>query len=163
MERAEETAVLKKARALKQRCAKYGITPAIYNAIGDAQNWRCGICGRPQSDFNVSLNIDHKHFKVVATRVYADNGVRGWFASAIFNCEILAHATEKTKIAAIREVRRLAMPKSIRGLLCPGRHGKPGHGCCNRLLGRVDERWWLQAADRYLADPPARKGNYIYR
>jgi len=42
--------------------------------------------------------------------------------------------------------------KSVRGLLCGGRH----YGC-NRRLGRVDNREWLLNASSYVADPPAQK------
>ena len=148
----EAAATAKKERALKQRCKKYGITPATYNAIGESQGWRCGICGRPQSDFKTSLNIDHIHFKIDVVR-YTKGG---WHAFTTFD-GLSFEAFRSTKTEAIRFCRERALPYSVRGLLCPGRHGKPGHGCCNRLLGRVDERWWLQAADRYLSDPPARK------
>jgi hypothetical protein len=40
--------------------------------------------------------------------------------------------------------------KSVRGLLCGGRH----YGC-NRRLGRVDNGFWLDNASQYLKNPPA--------
>ena len=62
----------------------------------------------------------------------------------------------KTKVAAETALREDALPLSVRGLLCPGRHGKAGHGCCNRLLGRVDNPEWLLKAHNYVIDPPAK-------
>lgn len=42
--------------------------------------------------------------------------------------------------------------KSVRGLLCGGRH----YGC-NRRLGRVDNVFWLQNMVEYLKNPPAQQ------
>lgn len=42
--------------------------------------------------------------------------------------------------------------KSVRGLLCGGRHWG-----CNRRLGRVDNREWLMNASSYVDDPPAQR------
>lgn len=42
--------------------------------------------------------------------------------------------------------------KSVRGLLCGGRHWG-----CNRRLGRVDNREWLMNATEYVNNPPAQQ------
>jgi hypothetical protein len=44
-------------RKLKQKCAWYGITPALYIAALVAQNWACAACG----DTLVQVHIDHDH------------------------------------------------------------------------------------------------------
>jgi Recombination endonuclease VII len=152
MERSQETATDKKERALRQRCKKYGITPAILNAIGEFQGWCCGVCGRHQSEFRISLAIDHAHFRIFATRCPTG----GWQARAVFQDEIFADVTAKTKAAAIQQARQDALPKSVRGLLCPGRHGRTGQ-CCNRLMSRIDDWDWLEQVQSYLKNPPARK------
>lgn len=136
----------------------YNITLDQYNAIGESQGWKCAICGRPASDFNRPLCVDHEHFRVEVNR--ADNECdrkRGWIASTQLKNGINFMDFGPTKEAAMNGLKKFVMPHSLRGLLCPGRHGKAGHGCCNRLLGHVDETWWLEAADAYLKNPPARK------
>ena len=40
---------------------KYGITLEQYNQMFTNQNGNCAICGRNQSEFKTSLNIDHCH------------------------------------------------------------------------------------------------------
>src|SRR5271169_4613 len=37
---------------------------ALYDALAEAQDYKCGACGRPFSDFSISMNIDHEHFTV---------------------------------------------------------------------------------------------------
>lgn len=135
----------------------YRWTLALYNALGDLQEWKCAGCGRMFKDRQA--NLDHEHFKIDAHRIisdYPDPGVK-WEALVIFSDGRIHRGWGPTKAKAIEKVRESALPASVRGLLCPGRHGKAGHGCCNRLLGRVDCIWWLEAMVRYLKDPPARK------
>jgi hypothetical protein len=149
---AETAAADKKERALRTRCKKYGISVEYYNAIGEKQGWRCGICGRHQSEFTISLNIDHMHFKVVATPFNNQPGwaPKMWHAIASFRGQILAEAIEVTKSGAVASARRLALPKSVRGLLCPGRYTG-----CNRLMGRIDDIPWLENTLAYLKNTPA--------
>jgi hypothetical protein len=145
-------------RILKQ----YGWTWARYWALGVKQGWKCAICGRSASNGVLDgLNLDHIHFHVRSERVglgpsspaRALDGLK-WVATVDeFPDVILYGLTKKGTEAAARQV---ALPLSVRGLLCPGRHGKAGHGCCNRLLGRVDNPDWLEKARNYLLDPPAK-------
>lgn len=46
----------------------------------------------------------------------------------------------------------VALPLSVRGLLCPGRYTG-----CNRLMGRIDKIDWLKKVIAYLENPPAHK------
>jgi hypothetical protein len=144
----------------------YGWTWDMYWALGVKQGWRCAICGRTATSSALNgqldgLNIDHTHFKVLARRLdpVVDRALFGlnfrWLASTTVNeHEIQKYA--KTKQVAIDAVKADALPLSVRGLLCPGRHGKAGQGCCNRLLGRVDNPDWLEKARNYLLNPPAK-------
>lgn len=140
----------------------YRWTWAMYQALGAKQGWKCAICGR-RADGGVSggldrLNLDHRHFTV---RVYRNSpeqiadGIPKWVA-LVEDFDPVISACRGTKQAAIAAVKELALPCSVRGLLCPGRHGKAGHGCCNRLLGRVDNPDWLEKARNYLLNPPAK-------
>lgn len=138
-------------RAKAKRLWKaYRWTWGMYWALGTKQGWACGICGRIAK--NMPLNVDHEHFRVQIQRVG-----KLWHGNAVFkdgSCTpLLASPKKVILVAAIREV---ALPLSVRGLLCPGRHGKAGHGCCNRLLGRVDNPDWLEKARNYLLNPPAK-------
>lgn len=47
-----------RARFLKR---KYGLTIKQYNGILKQQNYKCGICNKPQSICNRKLDIDHNH------------------------------------------------------------------------------------------------------
>ena len=144
----------------------YRWTWAMYWALGVKQGWKCGICGRSAKNSALNgdgmldgLNLDHAHFRVVATRLGpADQLLRlnvRWKAeTTVQGVNITRFA--KTQKVAIEAVKNDALPLSVRGLLCPGRHGKAGHGCCNRLLGRVDNVEWLEASAEYLKNPPAK-------
>jgi Recombination endonuclease VII len=151
----KERTAEEKDRAKDKRLRKtYGITLDDYNHILAAQNGRCGICGRLATEFATSLNVDHVHFKLYARKL--EN--KQWHAWAVTgDLVILENALARTKKDALHLARSRAMPKSVRGLLCPGRHGKAMHGCCNRLLGRVDNSEWLSKAIVYLNEPPAKK------
>ena len=126
----------------------YGISLAQYNEILAYQDGKCAICGRKATEFTVSLNVDHEHFKIAAQKI----GMF-WHGLAAFkdgSCTPLI--CEKRKTDLIARVKTMALPLSVRGLLCPGRHFG-----CNRLLGRVDKPVWLARALDYLNDPPAKK------
>jgi hypothetical protein len=60
-------------------------------------------------------------------------------------------------VAAIQQARQVALPRSVRGLLCPGKFGRVGHSSCNWLLGGIDHPAWLAKVLAYLKNPPARK------
>lgn len=138
-----------KERARDGRYRKsYRINLVIYNQIGDAQHWRCGVCGRHQSEFTVSLNVDHEHFKIILER--AEDG-NGWWAKTHLrfrNADLAKWG--KTQAAAKRNLKDIALPLSIRGLLCPGRYTG-----CNRLMGRIDDPDWLEKVMAYLKKLPA--------
>jgi hypothetical protein len=144
----------KKLRAKDQRLQKnYLITLETRNKIAAEQDYKCGICGRPENP-DAPLNLDHKHFRVEAKRLAGpppEFPEARWMA-IVREFDLLAYA--KTKKAAIAEVRAAALPRSVRGLLCPGRYRG-----CNRRLGNVDDPQWLRAAADYLENPPARKVN----
>jgi hypothetical protein len=132
----------------------YRWTLAMFNALGDYQDWKCAGCGR---EFTSPPNVDHQHFKVLAARgpeFSIDGFERGWVATVD---EFGVSAWGATRTAATALARERALPLSVRGLLCAGRHCRAGQGCCNRLLGRVDNIPWLKSMIRYLEDPPARK------
>ena len=142
-----------KERARDKRLkSTYGISLEQYNQILAAQDGKCATCHRPATDFSVSLAVDHEHFKVNVCRVG-----KYWHGMAVFqdkSCTPLQFA--KTKAAAIALIKKTTMPYSVRGLLCPGRHG-PAGTCCNRNMGRIDNPVWLRSVLAYLEDPPARK------
>ena len=52
----------------KRHQRTYFVGEGFYDTLLAEQNGCCGICGRPATDFTVSLNIDHEHFQVIATR-----------------------------------------------------------------------------------------------
>ena len=139
-----------KERARDKRYRKaYRITLDTYNKIGDAQSWRCGGCGKHADDFKVSLNVDHEHFTITLGR----DPVRGWHASTHIrfrDADLVRWG--KTQKAAREALKDIALPLSIRGLLCPGRYTG-----CNRLMGRIDDIEWLKKVLFYLYNPPARK------
>lgn len=135
---------------------KYGIGIEDYNRLLEAQDGCCAVCGRPATDFTVSLNIDHQHFKV---SVYRYNPT--FEALPLPDVKWIAHAETidpytywggKTKQEAIDSCKTNTMKKSIRGLLCPGRYSG-----CNRLMGRIDNLPWLRKVIAYLENPPAKK------
>jgi len=126
----------------------YDIDLDTYNAIGEAQGWRCGACGKHQSEFAVSLNVDHEHFRVATHR--STDGC-GWVADTTVRGRDISR-WGKTKVEAIANLKRVAIRLSVRGLLCPGRYKG-----CNRLLGRVDDIKRLEGFLKYLKNPPAYK------
>jgi hypothetical protein len=148
----------------KRIWAAYRWTWDRYWQLGVKQGWKCGICGRSASNSALNgkldgLNIDHIHFHVRSERLGMSAPARvleslKWIATVDEFPEIVLYGMTKKGTEAV--AREIALPKSVRGLLCPGRHGKAGHGCCNRLLGRVDNIEWLEASAGYLRNPPAK-------
>lgn len=143
----------------------YGITLEQYNQLLVAQDNKCAICRRPVSDFKV-MNVDHFHFKISIIRCtpdeplfgFAENALcslqynHGWVAVAHFDHIVLPWRWSKTKDVVKAMAKRDALPHSIRGILCPGRHGTG----CNTKLGRADSIPFLENALSYLKNPPAR-------
>lgn len=139
-----------KERARDRRYRKaYRITLDTYNKIGDAQSWRCGGCGKHADDFKINMNVDHEHFSITLKR----NPLGGWFASTHIrfrNADLSYWG--KTQKAAREALKNIALPLSIRGLLCPGRYKG-----CNRRMGRLDDPIILRNLATYLENPPARQ------
>lgn len=137
----------------------YGITLEQYNQILVAQDGKCAICGRPATDFSISLNVDHEHGKIRVRRVNSLNkdfmlfppGIK-WVASVELRGKCIINY-DRTKKQAVVDLKKHILPLSVRGLLCPGRHGTG----CNTKLGRADKIWFLEKALEYLKNPPARK------
>jgi len=75
--RPKETPEHRKERVLKSR---YGITTEQWQAMFDAQNGCCKICGRHQSLFKKALHVDHNHDtgEVRGLLCSKCNAVLGW-------------------------------------------------------------------------------------
>ena len=145
-----------KEKARDKRLQKtYGWTLEMVNALSAAQGHRCAACGRVAKD--MPLNVDHVHFKVVASRKEEITNyprpelLKYWLATTTINGQQFA-ATAKTKAEAVAIVKRTAMPYSVRGLLCAGRYAG-----CNRKLGRIDDPVWLRRCADYLDKWPSRE------
>ena len=142
-----------KERAKDKRLWKnYRWTLVMYRALERVQDYKCAGCGREAR--NAPLNLDHEHFRAEAHRVvgpYPDCKISR-VARVTFRDGNWFEEVGDTKIDAVAKVNEVALPRSVRGLLCPGRHAG-----CNRLLGRVDKLPWLKKITAYLENPPARK------
>jgi hypothetical protein len=90
---------------------QFGITLEDYNTILAKQNGCCAVCGfRPLNGQHMNLAVDHEHFKVQSFR-----DLDGWVSTVPkFSVTIWA----KTKAESVKLAKSLAMPKSVRGLLC---------------------------------------------
>ena len=144
-----------KERAKDQRLRKlYRWTLEMYNALGEAQGWKCAGCGREAK--NMPLNLDHQHFKIEAHRIITEypNPEVLWEAETLVNGLHLVQRG-KTRAATVAALRKRALPLSVRGLLCAGRYAG-----CNRKLGRIDNPVWLKSILGYLENLPARKVIY---
>lgn len=160
METGEAEIAAKKLRERGKRLwQNYRWTNEMYDALLAEQGGVCAACGQPPKDGGMKLVVDHYHFKIQAFRnvSYFPDPERKWEAEAFFPNGIWIREMGKTKEEAVDKVREKALPVSVRGLLCPGRHGKAGHGSCNRLIGRIDNVEWLRKVIHYLENPPAKK------
>ena len=134
----------------KRLWKNYRWTNEMYDELLRLQNGKCAVCHQPPKEGGMRLVVDHYHFKIRAQR--SQNS--GWLAGCI---ELDARVWwGKTKVEAIAVAKNALLPLSVRGLLCPGRHGKAGHGSCNRLIGRIDNLPWLREVIHYLENPPAK-------
>jgi hypothetical protein len=141
----------------------YGWTLERRTRLAEKQGNRCAICGRPEGQS--PLQMDHYHFKVSAVACthgepktgLSENGLvslpygHGWIAVAHLPHKMLPWRWARAKTDAIRLAKEDALPHSVRGLLCPGRHGTG----CNTKLGRADNIEFLEKALAYLKNPPA--------
>ena len=134
----------------KRHQRTYFVGEGFYDTLLAEQNGCCGICGRPATDFTVSLNIDHEHFLVKSQRTIKAPPEMKWCAHTTLKDGREFSVYAQTQKQAIADLKRKVIPQSIRGLLCPGRHTG-----CNRLLGRVDKIDWLEKSLNYLKNPPA--------
>lgn len=153
-----ETAAKKRAERGKRYAKKFYLSDglALYDALAVAQDYKCGVCGRPFSDFSVSMNLDHEHFTVrlEATEVggpFWKYNLR-WRAWTVLKDGRMFEKYAKTQRAAKESLKALVTPLTIRGLLCPGRYTG-----CNRLAGRVDKIDWLEKLLHYLKNPPMKQ------
>jgi Recombination endonuclease VII len=135
----------------KRLQSTYGITLEEYNKILEIQGGCCAACGRPATAFNTSLNVDHEHFKVITIKEKT-----GHWRGEVTVLGKSFWTWGNTKQEAIDNAKKGFTKYSVRGLLCPGRHG-PAGTCCNRNIGRIDKPVWLRKVLAYLEDPPARK------
>jgi hypothetical protein len=128
----------------------YRWTLAMYNALGERQHWRCAICGREA--LTMPLNVDHEHFKIESRRIITDYPApeKMWESTTKFKDGRTFRAVGLTKTLAIEALNDLALPASVRGLLCAGRYAG-----CNRKLGSIDNILWLKNSITYLEHPPA--------
>jgi Recombination endonuclease VII len=149
----EEIAAKKLRECGKRRWKNYRWTNEMYDALLAIQDGKCAVCGKRPKEGGMNLVIDHYHFKITTRRT--NNSEKGWFAECCELTPIISWG--KTKSEAVKRLRDGLLPLSVRGLLCPGRHGKAGHGACNRLIGRVDNVEWLKKVIAYLENPPANK------
>lgn len=134
---------------------KYAWTLGQIEALARVQDNRCGICGRQAKE--MPLNVDHIHFHIEAGREPVYPYVHlGKMRSTVWCAWVREfpdiHTQGITRAEAVAAARQEALPRSVRGLLCPGRHRG-----CNRLLGRIDNIEWLEKAIEYLKNPPAHK------
>jgi hypothetical protein len=125
----------------------------FYDALLAEQDYKCGACGRPASDFTVSLNIDHEHFTIKHEQVTTPDLIAinlRWRAYTFLKDGRTWESYAKTQKQARADLKAKVMPHSIRGLLCPGRYTG-----CNRLMGRIDKPNWLRKVLEYLENTPA--------
>jgi hypothetical protein len=127
----------------------YRWTLEMYNALGELQGWRCAGCGKHRDE--KKLNLDHYHFKIVLMPTVNLPPDKKWVARTDFEGMHFS-AYGKTQKEARENVKDQALPHSVRGLLCAGRHGTG----CNTRLGRIDDPDWLDTIRRYLLNPPSR-------
>lgn len=113
MKRAKTQAQLDHATDLRLRKA-YGITLADYNVRLAEHGGRCEICERPP--LNRRLNVDHDHaWKKVKYTTVKFQGV--WTAKATYR-GMVHEASSPRKAEAVRDLKRLLLQSSVRGIIC---------------------------------------------
>src|ERR1700679_830947 len=111
---------------------KFGITLADRNRIAEDQKHKCKICRGDLCAYGPPA-LDHFHFKVNAIRHFDTfmGTTFGWDAEAYDELgKVMNHCFAMTKAQALADVKRGAMPLSIRGLLCFK---------CNYALGVIEK------------------------
>jgi hypothetical protein len=93
---------------------KYGITLAEYKVLFREGKGGCHICHKPPGTRRLHVDHDHGWKKV---KIESTNYPDCWQAVAVYNGTEF-YATEKTKSAALKEVRSRLKRASVRGLLC---------------------------------------------
>ena len=126
----------------------YRWTLEMYNRLGELQGWRCAGCGKHVSE--KSLNLDHYHFKITLSNLTGSEFKWRAYTEIDGDSFIGQGKTQKEARLALKDV---ALPASVRGLLCAGRHGLG----CNTKLGRIDFPDWLRTMADYLENPPAKQ------
>ena len=93
---------------------KFGITIEQFKQRDAEQQHKCAICGGPVDAYGPA-HVDHYHFKI---EIEGAKGV-GWTATVLDEIgEVALGVMWPTQAGAIKEAKRLAMPWSVRGLLC---------------------------------------------
>lgn len=122
-----------KIRATDLRLLKcYGITYDIREARRAVQNGLCACCNDPLDSHGGHACVDHFHFRVETVQYInpATGEIDGWVASGYDEDGLVVfQARHKTKAGAIKAVRTLMLPWSVRALLCVR---------CNYALGALE-------------------------
>ena len=93
---------------------KFGITIEQFNQYRSDQCDRCKICGGSLFAYGPP-HVDHYHFKVEIAGAKGE----GWTATVLDELGMPVVAVmASTQAGSVKEAKRLAMPWSVRGLLC---------------------------------------------
>lgn len=113
MKRAKTQAQLDHATDLRLRKA-YGITLADYNTRNAANGGRCEICQRPPLNRRLSVDHDHSWKKVGYVSAKREEV---WYVTANYRGRDFL-ATGPKKSEAVRDLKRLLLQASVRGIIC---------------------------------------------
>ena len=113
LKRAKTQAQIDHATDMRLRKA-YGITLADYNARLAECGGRCEICRKPPVKVRLSVDHDHAWKKVKHTAIKFQGA---WTAEATYRVKRHTATAEKKSIA-VKDLKRLLLQSSVRGLLC---------------------------------------------